>query len=99
MEQSVIVVRTDDAGETDFKAFATREGASAHFYQEFVEVMDGAYQRVAAYDVPEATDAKAAIDAVRNADSSIRLLRIEESDATRLERIVREIGPGLEFKL
>ncbi len=95
----MIVVRTDDAGESDYKVFATRKSASAHFRQELLEVLEGAYQRVAAYDVPEAKSGQAAISAVKNADPSIRLLRVEESEATRMERLIREIGPDLEFDI
>jgi hypothetical protein len=98
-ERGMIVVRTDDAGEADFKVFATRKSASVHFRREFLEFLEGAYQRVAAYEVPEAKNEQAAIDAVKAADPSIRLLRVEESAATRMERLIRELGPDLEFDI
>ena len=95
----MIVVRTDDAGEADYKVFATRKSASAHFRQELLEVFEGAFQRVAAYDVPEAKSEQDAINAVKDADLSIRLLRVEESEAIRRERLIREILPDLEFDI
>ncbi|MES2493576.1 MAG: hypothetical protein V4579_09900 [Pseudomonadota bacterium] len=95
----MIVVRTDDAGESDFKVFATRKSASDHFRRELLEVLEGAYQRVAVFDVPEAKSEQAAINSVKNADSSIRLLRVEESEGRRMERLLREIGAHLQFEI
>ena len=93
------VVRIDDAGVHDFKAFSTLPRAKSGFNQALREVYEGAYQRIALYEVSEFDDPKLAIEAVRDAAVGIRLLKMDESESARLDRIVRELGPTLDLDL
>ena len=93
------VVRFDDAGEPDFKAFTSLSGATSHFNKALMETYEGAYQDVALYEVPDETNAGAAVKAVRDADPSIVLLKLEESESVRMDRFIREVGPNLKIDL
>jgi hypothetical protein len=95
----MFVVRFDDAGELQFKAFSTLPRAEQYFNRVWIEVSEGAYPCVALYEVPATDDARVACEAVRNSGSDIRLIKLEESEGVRLDRIARELAPKLEIKL
>jgi hypothetical protein len=93
----VFVVRIiADAERVDFKAFDQLPGARQRLEQYRQYTDDGELDSIAIFEVPGATDPRAAVEAVKAGNSALlRLVDFHESRDIRIERLAQK----LEFKL
>ena len=91
----VVRIIPDIGDGMDTKAFERLPDAMNRFQQGWAQTDEGEFRSIAVFDVPGVMDVRAACDAVRRADASIRLVEIKESYDAEIKKLL----PKLDFDL
>lgn len=82
----MFVVRVVADEKTDYKAFSQKSGAVSRFDQGWRQTDDGEFRSIAIFEVVDVEDPRVAVDAVKSALPSVRLLALKEPWSLEVER-------------